>query len=170
MAELPPKANTPDLYKINSCLLDAGFCKWEHQVTVGFDYSFHIHSENDMISHSCPAACSQLHPPVAHSWKLRGRVAVTAAVRLCLFAVTLQWSTQLSSACLTAERHRVTLNMAWLLPLAPPIAATHEISPARPSQLRPLVTTNKVVFSRSVQHAAPLPHRPHFIYVLLTTI
>ncbi len=61
-----------------------------------------------MISSSGPAACSVLHQPVAHSCKLRERVAVTAAVRLCLFAVTLQWSTQLSAARLTAERHRVT--------------------------------------------------------------
>lgn len=43
-----------------------------------------------MINHSGPAACSQLHQPVAHSRELRGRVTVTAAVRLCLSAVTLQ--------------------------------------------------------------------------------
>lgn len=57
-------------------------------------------------------------------------------------------------------------NTALLLSPPPSIAATHEISPARPSRLRPFVTTNKVVFSRSLQHAAHFPHPPIYLLYL----
>lgn len=84
---------------------------------VGFGRGFLIHSKSDMISYR--SARSQTHRPAACSWKLRVRVAVTAAVRLCLFAVTLQWSTQLSAVCLTAERHTVTLVRNEIISLPP---------------------------------------------------
>lgn len=62
-----------------------------------------------MISPSGTAASGHLRHTDARSWKVRSRVAATAAEQVCLFAVTLQWSTQFSAACLTAERYGVTL-------------------------------------------------------------
>lgn len=101
--------------RIPAASLHVGVLQMRH--LVGFGRGFLIHSKRDMIS--CRSTRSQTHQPAACSWKLRVRVAVTAAVRLCLFAVTLQWSTQLSAVCLTAERHTATLVRNEIVSLPP---------------------------------------------------
>lgn len=131
-----------------------------------------------MISHSGPAACSQIQQPVAHNW---GRVSVTAAVRLCLFVVTLQWSTQLSSAArLTAERHRVTLILyqiqhgcfpllPLLLPLLLPPVRYHPHAPPNSALLwLPIKCSSPAACS--MQHASFPTPSPFSIFVLLTNI
>lgn len=71
---------------IPAASLHVGVLQMRH--LVGFGRGFLIHSKSDTISYR--SARSQAHQPAACSGKLRARVAVTAAVRLCLFAVTLQ--------------------------------------------------------------------------------
>lgn len=127
---------------------------------VGFGRGFLIHSKSDMISYR--SVCSQTHQPAACSWKLRVRVAVTAAVRLCLFAVTLQWSTQLSAVCLTAERHTVTLVRNEIISL-PPIRCHPHRPPNSTLWWIPIKCSSP---SAHFQHHPPLPLEMHLNIII----
>lgn len=158
MVKLLPKANTPDLYKMNSRLLCVGFCKWKSLIC--FFCSFHVHSKNNISHRSSslqpvtPASCPQLK-----TVKLSGHDSSSAALSLCCHPSVKRTalSRLLDSGTAHNDTHPMKYNRAASPP--PPIAATHKVSPAWPSQLYPFVNTNKVDFSLSVQlisHTLPI--------------
>jgi len=115
--KLPPKANTPDFYwtfMFFSLFKEAINETISSKLVMNLDFIYigKITWLATQVQQPVASYATQL-PTVE---QVRGRVAVTAAEQLCLFAVTLQWSTQGSAAWLTAERYRVTLIFGKIQP------------------------------------------------------